>query len=71
LGQLGIRRQLGIFQHRVRRLNYRRPGSGFFNTGVTAPIFGQPSGVHSGYNSGLLNIGTGIAGLFSLARLLP
>ena len=46
--------------------------SGFFNTGITAPIpiMGFPtSGLASGFNSGLLNMGTGLAGLFNLIRL--
>ncbi len=43
--------------------------SGFFNIGVTGPLEASPSGVVGGFNSGLLNIGTGIAGLFTLARL--
>jgi hypothetical protein len=43
--------------------------SGFFNTGVTGAFGGNPSGSLSGFDSGLLNFGTGIAGLFNLARL--
>jgi hypothetical protein len=37
--------------------------------GLTGPIAGNPSGLFSGFNSGLLNFGTGIAGLFNLGRL--
>ena len=46
--------------------------SGFFNTGVTGalpPLF-PVSGVVSGFNSGFLNRGTGVAGLFSITQLL-
>jgi hypothetical protein len=43
--------------------------SGFFNTGVSGLFAGNPIGVDSGFNSGLGNIGTGIAGVFNLARL--
>jgi hypothetical protein len=38
---------------------------------AATPYTGQPSGVLSGFNSGLLNMGTGIAGLFNLMRVLP
>jgi len=44
--------------------------SGFFNTGVTGPVFPFPSGLVSGCNSGLLNVCTGVAGLFSLTQRL-
>ena len=43
--------------------------SGLFNVGITGPIAGHPSGYVSGFESGALNFGTGIAGLFSLAHL--
>ena len=43
--------------------------SGYFNRGITGPIFGHPSGYFSGADSGLLNFGTAISGLISLGRL--
>ncbi|RFZ54919.1 hypothetical protein MSS2_02483 [Mycobacterium marinum] len=46
-------------------------GSGFFDTGVTGPIGQNPSGLVSGFNSGLFNVGTAVSGLFTLTRLVP
>jgi PPE family protein len=43
--------------------------SGFFNTAVTQAVVGHPIGEYSAFNSGLFNIGSGIAGLFNLGRL--
>jgi hypothetical protein len=43
--------------------------SGFFNTGVTGPLGGAPSGFFSGFDSGLGNMGNGIAGVFNLAHM--
>jgi hypothetical protein len=42
--------------------------SGFFNQGVTGPIFGFPSGTESGFNSGFENMGTAIASVFGILR---
>lgn len=43
--------------------------SGFFNVGVTGPIGTFSSGQASGFDSGVLNMGTGVAGWFNLQRL--
>jgi hypothetical protein len=43
--------------------------SGFFNTGETGAIGAFPSGLFSGFTSGIANTGIGIPGLFSLALL--
>lgn len=46
-------------------------GSGFFNFGLPTPASPDPlDGVFSGFNSGLLNFGANLSGIFSLGRLL-
>ncbi|WP_155770690.1 hypothetical protein [Mycobacterium asiaticum] len=45
-------------------------GSGFFNFGLPTALSTEPGDIASAFNSGFLNAGAALSGIFGLGRLL-